>query len=495
MDTASKELMPVKSLTIKGLRGFAEREELKLAVPTDNKPGSGLTILVGPNNGGKSTITEALDAAFRSPPVSFSEGKRNKRAGDSISLLLELTSNETYELRTVDSGGSETHRPNGETPPNACFYLPSRRMFSPYFGSGSETRDSYTVNQASPLQGTRNAPLDRFPYRLFEVQKDKEKFNAVLQQVVNPVPKWTIDLSDQGQYYVKLDVGGQHHSSDGLGDGIVSLLFIVDALYDSKPGDLIVIDEPELSLHPAFQRKLARLFAEYAKDRQIVYATHSPHFVDFQFVVDGAAVARVHKCDNRCVVSQLSPETAPSLGGLLKDDHNPHILGLDARETLFQEDGVIVVEGQEDVIFYPRILDQLASRDLLSSCLVHEMSDRFFGWGAGGAHKVSTLLALLRDLGYARVAVILDDNKRCLIPKLTNDFPEYHIDAIPTDDIRTKQNRPAQDATDGLLDDENDLKQEFQEVMAELFQKLALKLERYSESTTTEMPCPILPKP
>ena len=89
----------------------------------------------------------------------------------------------------------------------------------------------------------------------------------------------------------------------------------------------------------------------------------------------------------------------------------------------------------------------------------------------------------------------MDHNKRDLIPKLQKDFPEYYIDAIPTDDIRTKQNRPAQDATDGLLDDENDLKPEFQEVMAELFQKLALKLERCSESTTTEVPCPILPRP
>ena len=78
----------VETLSIKGLRGFAEREELKLAVPTDNKPGSGLTILVGPNNGGKSTITEALDAAFRNHQVSFPDGKRNQAAGDKVSLRL-----------------------------------------------------------------------------------------------------------------------------------------------------------------------------------------------------------------------------------------------------------------------------------------------------------------------------------------------------------------------------------------------------------------------
>ena len=494
MDTDSKELMSVKSLTIEGLRGFSKPEELQLAEPTDTV-GSGLTILVGPNSGGKSTIIEAFGAVFSSETFSVSESKRNQGAGDSISLLLKFTSEETYELRTVESGGSETHRPNGKVPPNVCFCLPSRRFFDPYFGKSIKNRDSYMSSQTYGLQGTRSSPIGNFSERLFTVLEHIDEFNEVLKKVVNPVPSWTIEMSDQGSHYVKLNAGEQFHTTDGLGEGIISLLFIVDALYDSEPGQLIVIDEPELSLHPTFQRRLARLFAEYAKDRQIVYATHSPYFADFNYVIAGATVARVHKRKDRCVVSQLCEKTSQRLGGLLRDDHNPHTLGLDARETLFQEDGVIVVEGQEDVIFYPRILDQLANKCFLSSCLVYEMSDRFFGWGAGGAHKVSTLLALLSDLGYARVAAILDHNKRDLIPELQKQFPEYYIDAIPTDDIRTKQNRPAQDATDGLLDDENDLKQEFQEVMAELFQKLALKLERCSESTTTEVPCPILPKP
>ena len=345
-------------------------------------------------------------------------------------------------------------------------------MFKPYFGSGSETRDSYIANQASPLQGTRNAPLDRFSYRLFEVQKDKEKFNAVLQQVVNPVPKWTIDLSDQGQYYVKVDAGGQYHTTDGLGEGIVSLLFIVDALYDSKPGQLIVIDEPELSLHPIFQRRLARLFAEYAKDRQIVYATHSPYFADFNYVVDGATVARVHKCKDRCVVSQISTHTSQLLGKLLGDDHNPHTLGLEAREALFREDGVIVVEGQEDVIYYSKILDQLVGQHRLCCSSAEELKDRFFGWGAGGAGKVDKVCALLRDLGYDRVSVILDGNECHRIPELKSDFRDYHFHAIPADDVRSKSCRSAQGATNGLLDDKNELKPEFLEELAELFKKL-----------------------
>ena len=126
------------------------------------KTGSGLTILVGPNNGGKSTVTEALDAVFRSRPVSFSEGKRNQAAGDKVSLRLEFTSGGTSELCTIASGlaGATTRRRDGNPPPNTCFYLPSRRMFNPYFGEGRDTRESYAVNQASALQGDPQRSLE-----------------------------------------------------------------------------------------------------------------------------------------------------------------------------------------------------------------------------------------------------------------------------------------------------------------------------------------------
>ena len=239
---------------------------------------------------------------------------------------------------------------------------------------------------------------------------------------MEPVPVWTIDQSDQGQNYLKLNSADQYHSSDGLGEGIVSLLFIIDSLYDSQKDDLIVIDEPELSLHPAYQRRLARLFAEYAKDRQIVIATHSPYFVDTESILNGAEVARIHKECNSCLISQLSRPVADRLEGLLKDSHNPHVLGLNAREAFFLEDGVIVLEGQDDVVHYPKALDQLEAKGLLNSKGSAYLRERFFGWGAGGAHKIERILAVLHDLGFNRVAAVLDKNKHGLIPELKEKF-------------------------------------------------------------------------
>ena len=456
--------MSIASLEIKGLRGFAEEQTLRFAQPS-NKVGSGLTILVGPNNGGKSTIVESLQA-ISSKNVSFSEGKRNRVADERVTIRVKSDNGDMLELRTFDAGGSSTIHDPGET--LECFVLPSRRYFNPYFGSSRHgttyTRQMYLGDRNPP--NSRSSPIDDFPQgRLFDALDNLEEFNKVLSKVMDPVPIWTIDQSDQGQYYLKLNSAGQYHNSDGLGEGIVSLLFIIDSLYDSQQDDLIVIDEPELSLHPAYQRRLARLFAKYAKDRQIVVATHSPYFVDTECILNGAEVARIHKEGNSSLISQLSRPVADRLEGLLKDSHNPHVLGLNAREAFFLEDGVIVLEGQDDVVHYPKALDQLEAKGLLRGKCTSFLGERFFGWGAGGAHKIERILAVLHDLGFKRVAAVFDKDKRGLILKLEANFQNYFFGSIPADDVLTKKGT----CTPGLFDHEYKIRPEFETEAAELF--------------------------
>jgi predicted ATP-dependent endonuclease of OLD family len=106
--------MSLQKLELKGLRGFATLQELSFALP-DGRSGSGLTTLVGPNNGGKSTIVEAL-RALAAPsvqdtqrPQSFTEGRRNKDAEDKVSIrVTDVNGDVVGGLRTVAAGGSET---------------------------------------------------------------------------------------------------------------------------------------------------------------------------------------------------------------------------------------------------------------------------------------------------------------------------------------------------------------------------------------------------
>ena len=464
--------MSVTKLTIKGFRGFSEEQSLRFAQPRD-ETGSGITILVGPNNGGKSTVIEALQAWSGRENTSFSEGKRNKLSGDRVLIRIERDGS-VQKLKTIAGGSQTVREPND--PPHNCYVLPSRRFFNPYFGTGQRDRERYLRSHGLP--NTRSTPTDDFYQRLFNALEHRDAFNRVLERVVNPAPIWTIDQSDQGQHYLKIDSHGQYHNSDGLGEGIVSLLFIVDALYDSHEGDLIAIDEPELSLHPAYQRRLAALLADYARDRQIVIATHSPYFVDFEHVLNGAEVARVHGRGGSSIVSQLKRETAELFEGVLRDSHNPHVLGLDAREIFFQSDGVVVVEGQEDVVHYPRVLDYLVNFDKLSNERATRLRERFFGWGAGGAEKIERVLALLHDLGFERVAGILDKNKCHLIPDLQQKFSSYTFRSIPADDVRTKPGVEGRDPTHGLLDENGSLRPEYAQETGVVFNDIEEKLHK-----------------
>jgi predicted ATP-dependent endonuclease of OLD family len=313
----------------------------------------------------------------------------------------------------------------------------------------------------------RTPILDVFPSRLIAVVQEpakRERFDALLARIVIPKPLWTIDQSDAGQLYVKLRSGSQSHSSEGLGEGILSLLSIVDALYDSEPGHTIAIDEPELSLHPALQRRLASIFSEYARDRQIIYATHSPYFVSWLDLAAGARIARLAKVEDTVRISAAGPEVIARVASAIADDlQNPHVLGLDASEVFFiDDDRVVLVEGQEDVVFYRLVLREL---DL------HLPAD-FFGWGVGGAGKMERIAELLAALGFRRVAGIVDADQTHAAEQLRQRFPSYRFEVIPASDVRTKEARAAIPARPGLTTSAGALRDEYREATNALFTDL-----------------------
>lgn len=417
-------------------------------------------MLVGANNAGKSTAVEALRAICQRQSPSFSQGRRNQAAGDLVCIRAVAENGNATSIKSIRPGSSETsiqNENNGIDLPSLLI-LPSRRVFNPYFGRSETSRNDYMTNVGFPAN--RSSSLDQFTYRLFTIEKNRASFDAVLKRVIDPVPNWSIDQMDTGQYFLKIRKGTATHSSEGLGEGLVSLLYIIDALYDSKQGDTIVIDEPELSLHPALQRKLSALLTEYAATRQVIISTHSPYFASLDALPNGATVARVHVVDEESQISQLSDETAQEVFGLLKNQNNPHILGLNAQEIFFVEDRVILVEGQEDVIFFKRVEDAIGL----------SLTGTFFGWGVGGAENMRRIAKLLQELGFFKVVGILDANRAELSVALSTEFPSYHFFAIPADDVRTKKASPARLAIAGLLDDQNSsIRPEYAEKTRALF--------------------------
>lgn len=69
------------------------------------------------------------------------------------------------------------------------------------------------------------------------------------------------------------------HKFPSLGQGSKQLLPVITQLAYSDSGSIILVEEPEMSLHPAYQRLLPALFGRAVKEgKQILLTTHSSYF-------------------------------------------------------------------------------------------------------------------------------------------------------------------------------------------------------------------------
>ena len=121
-----------------------------------------------------------------------------------------------------------------------------------------------------------------------------DSYNKALEQIKKFIAKIFIDLdilfilsdiddieTDNEKVTFK-NKNGKEFDINQLSTGEKTLLSKVLYLYfkDVK-NQIILIDEPELSLHPAWQNRVLKLYENFAKENncQIIITTHSPHIL------------------------------------------------------------------------------------------------------------------------------------------------------------------------------------------------------------------------
>jgi putative ATP-dependent endonuclease of OLD family len=124
---------------------------------------------------------------------------------------------------------------------------------------------------------------------------------------------------------------------------------------------VIVVDEPELHLHPRWQKVLFDLFERLAREtgNQFMLATHSPTFVSPASI---QYVSRVYIEDQKSRIVRLNSTDLPNAKYLF------NIVNSQNNDRLFFSDRVVVVEGLSDRMFFEKVFDKLgrtASHDVL----------------------------------------------------------------------------------------------------------------------------------
>jgi predicted ATPase len=148
-----------------------------------------------------------------------------------------------------------------------------------------------------------------------------------------------IDSAGQAAVRIRTPAGGAH-SPDQLSSGeqeVLGLMYYVRRL--SARGGILLIDEPELHLHPALQRSLFTVLETVAERAQVIVATHSEKMIAGTPL--GAILhLRPPQPEERNQVTRAADEAARY--ALLED------LGFNPIELL-QSEAIVVVEGPTDV--------------------------------------------------------------------------------------------------------------------------------------------------
>jgi len=135
------------------------------------------------------------------------------------------------------------------------------------------------------------------PYLLRLKTDKKDAYREILNSVRLVIPfleDFLLDVAEFGEKQ-KVNLSWKQEGSDypmqpyHLSDGSIRFICLATALLQPNPPSTIIIDEPELGLHPSAISILAELIQDAAKRTQLIVATQSPALID-QFGIEDVVV-------------------------------------------------------------------------------------------------------------------------------------------------------------------------------------------------------------
>ena len=141
---------------------------------------------------------------------------------------------------------------------------------------------------------------------------------------------------DENSMPIFTDSSGKKFGINELSSGEKQLFLRTLAIKMLEPeNSIIMIDEPELSLHPKWQQKIVDVYRKIGRNNQIILATHSPHILGS---VEKENIILLEKNENGIVEVKTGDEFGNSYGQttgrILKDimgletDRNPSVNNL-----------------------------------------------------------------------------------------------------------------------------------------------------------------------
>ena len=140
-------------------------------------------------------------------------------------------------------------------------------------------------------------------------------WDALVAAVTDAFPGSALSVvSDDGRFALTMEQHGllRPLSAAELSDGTLRYVLWIAALLTPRPPALMVLNEPETSLHPDLLAPLARLIGQAAKKSQIIVVTHASRLIEALVQQPGCHSITLEKTFGETTISGLREMDIPT---------------------------------------------------------------------------------------------------------------------------------------------------------------------------------------
>ena len=198
--------------------------------------------------------------------------------------------------------------------------------------------DSYEIKDIPSYIATRISKVANEEENLTMGQVRKKVFAEIngIFEILELDVKLSEISKDENSMPIFTDSSGKKFGINELSSGEKQLFLRTLAIKILEPeNSIIMIDEPELSLHPKWQQKIVDVYRKIGRNNQIILATHSPHILGS---VEKENIILLEKNENGIVEVKMGDEFGNSYGQTtgriledimgLETDRNPSVNNL-----------------------------------------------------------------------------------------------------------------------------------------------------------------------
>lgn len=167
------------------------------------------------------------------------------------------------------------------------------------------------IGTRTPILGNDGADLAAAIQTIIEIG-DREGLTAAVSDAF-PGAALSVE-SSAGRFELLMEQHGllRTMSAAELSDGTLRYLLWIAALLTPRPPALMILNEPETSLHPDLLDAMARLIAQAAKRSQVVVVTHSPKLIAALLQQSGCHSITLEKSFGETMISGMKDMDRPT---------------------------------------------------------------------------------------------------------------------------------------------------------------------------------------